>query len=309
MYTKPEDKMWQEQYDRWVNHMKPDEHFGLEFDKTPRPLIQKLGLHITDRKGVKEIKTSDPEYYGLAPWVSDDMAEIALTMKVHKKYTLDSLKKLNPRHSEEELVGLLEKLAEVGVVEYKFENEWAATGERMYQLPPFIVGSGEYVGMRRDMTAKHPEGIMMFDRMAFDTLKGVTQLVPPGGGGMAMHVVPVESAIPAKSHAVDSERLSRWLDKYEVYAALPCVCRMSKEVIDEGAGDDYEDICIAVGEMARYCVETKRGHYINYDQASPVFHRHNRHYRHALGSVSVSVITLPLLPWLFSYFTPKLFSR
>ena len=73
MYTKPEDKMWQEQYDRWVNHMKPDEHFGLEFDKTPRPLIQKLGLHITDRKGVKEIKTSDPEYYGLAPWVSDDM--------------------------------------------------------------------------------------------------------------------------------------------------------------------------------------------------------------------------------------------
>lgn len=101
MFTKHTDEMWQEQYDRWVNSMRPDTKFGVEFDKEPRELIQKLGLHITDRKFVKEIKTSDAEYYGMAPWVSDEMAEVALTMTVHKVYRVDELLKMNPKHSRE----------------------------------------------------------------------------------------------------------------------------------------------------------------------------------------------------------------
>ena len=273
MFTKHTDEMWQEQYDRWVNQMRPDLKFGTKFDEKPRELIQKLGLHITDRKFVKEIKVTDAEYYGMAPWVTDEMAEIALTMKVHKVYKVDEILKMNPKHTREHLVELLEELCQIGIVEYKFENDYSATGEKMYSLPPYIVGSGEYMGMKKSMVEKDPTAAMIFDRMAFEPLKGFTQFVPPGGAGMAMHVVPVEKAIPAKSESVSHEHLSYWLDKYDLYATIPCVCRMSKEIIDEGAGEDYEDMCIAVGAMAKFCVDTGRGHYVTYDEVMDILKR------------------------------------
>lgn len=143
----------------------------------------------------------------------------------------------------------------------------------MYSLPPFIVGSGEYMGMKKSMVEKTPEAIMLFDRMAFQPLSGLTQMVPPGGAGMAMHVIPVEQAIPAKAESVDSEHLSYWLKKYTTFTALPCVCRMSKEVLDEGDGEDPEDMCLAVGDMARYSVETGRGRYITYDEAMEIIYK------------------------------------
>lgn len=273
MFTKHTDPMWQQEYETWVNGIRPDTKFGTKFDEQPRELIQKLALHITDRKFVKEIKTSDAEYYGMAPWVTDEMAEVALTMKVHKVYKVDEILKMNKKHTREHLVEILEELCQVGVVEYKFENDINATGEKMYALPPYIVGSGEYMGMKKSMVEKEPTAAMLFDRMAFEPLKGFTQFVPPGGSGMAMHVVPVEKAIPAQSNSVSHEHLSYWLNKYEIYATVPCVCRMSKEIIDEGAGEDYEDMCIAVGSMARYAVETHRGHYITYDEVMEILQR------------------------------------
>ena len=273
MFTKHTDPMWQQEYETWVNGIRPDTKFGTKFDEQPRELIQKLALHITDRKFVKEIKTSDAEYYGMAPWVTDEMAEVALTMKVHKVYKVDEILKMNKKHTREHLVEILEELCQVGIVEYKFENDINATGEKMYSLPPYIVGSGEYMGMKKSMVEKEPTAAMLFDRMAFEPLKGFTQFVPPGGSGMAMHVVPVEKAIPAQSNSVSHEHLSHWLNKYEIFATVPCVCRMSKEIIDEGAGEDYEDMCIAVGSMARYAVETHRGHYITYDEVMEILQR------------------------------------
>ena len=273
MFTKHTDPMWQQEYETWVNGIRPDTKFGTKFDEQPRELIQKLALHITDRKFVKEIKTSDAEYYGMAPWVTDEMAEVALTMKVHKVYKVDEILKMNKKHTREHLEEILEELCQVGIVEYKFENDINATGEKMYALPPYIVGSGEYMGMKKSMVEKEPTAAMLFDRMAFEPLKGFTQFVPPGGSGMAMHVVPVEKAIPAQSNSVSHEHLSYWLNKYEIYATVPCVCRMSKEIIDEGAGEDYEDMCIAVGSMARYAVETHRGHYITYDEVMEILQR------------------------------------
>lgn len=53
-----------------------------------RELILKLGQKITDRIGHK-VTVEDPEYYGLACVVTDEMAEIALKMKVRKPMTLD----------------------------------------------------------------------------------------------------------------------------------------------------------------------------------------------------------------------------
>ena len=262
--TRYGDKMWQEQYDKWTT-MKPD----IEFAKEARPLIQKLALHITDRKFVKEIKTSDAEYYGLDPWVTDEMAEVALKMKIHRYYTIAELEKLNKRPFSE-LKPIFDRLVQVGVCDF----EETKTEGRKYAVPPFIVGSGEYMGMKQSMVDEHVESTYIFDRMAFEPLVGLTQMIPPGGAGLAMHVVPVEQAIAHETQSVSSEHLSYWMKKYaDKFAVMPCVCRMSHETIDEGSGEDYNDMCIATSVLADYAVESGRGRYISYDEAMEIINR------------------------------------
>lgn len=41
-------------------------------------------------------------------------------------------------------------------------------------------------------------------------------MVPLGGAGIGMHVIPVEQAIPATQQSVSVEHISYWLKKYEI---------------------------------------------------------------------------------------------
>ena len=41
----------------------------------------------------------------------------------------------------------------------------------------------------------HPDVASFFERMTYIPLEGITQMVPPGGAGVGMHVIPVEKAI------------------------------------------------------------------------------------------------------------------
>ena len=95
-----------------------------------RELILKLGQKITDRIGHK-VTVEDPEYYGLACVVTDEMAEIALKMGVRKPKTLDQMVKLTgieKKHLEE----VLQQMAVNGVIEYNWENP---QHEKQYVLP------------------------------------------------------------------------------------------------------------------------------------------------------------------------------
>lgn len=61
-------------------------------NEPPRELILQLGQMITDRIGHK-VTVEDPEYWGLAGIVTDEMAEVALKMKVRKPKTFPELLK------------------------------------------------------------------------------------------------------------------------------------------------------------------------------------------------------------------------
>ena len=76
----------------------------------PREKILRLGAMITDRMGAK-ITGNDPEYWGLAGVVTDEMADVALKMKVRKPKTTAQIAALTGK-SEEELEKLLEPLPE-----------------------------------------------------------------------------------------------------------------------------------------------------------------------------------------------------
>jgi NADPH-dependent glutamate synthase beta subunit-like oxidoreductase/Fe-S-cluster-containing hydrogenase component 2 len=129
--------------------------------------------------------------------------------------------------------------------------------------------------MNADILEEHPEMGRFFERMSRLPLEKVTPMVPPGGAGIGMHVIPVEKAISMENNSISIEHISHWLEKYEgKYAASPCSCRRSRTTYDEGCADDPADWCIAVGDMADYVVETnKGGRYITKEEALEIIQK------------------------------------
>ncbi len=238
-----------------------------------REPIAKLGKMVTNRipvvLGLEKLTKEDPEYWGLATLLTDEQAEVALKMKRRVPRTLDDMVRLTGMeraHVEK----IMEDMSRLGVVEYNWENE---KHEKQYILPMFVPGSAEFTNMNAKLLEEHPEMGRFFERMSFLPLTKVTPMVPPGGAGIGMHVIPVEKAIEMENTSVPVEHISHWLDKYDgKYAKSPCSCRRSRKTFDEGCADDPEGWCIAVGDMADYVVETEKGgEYITREEALDIF--------------------------------------
>lgn len=252
---------------------------GKEEFKNPHPElpvrepILKLGKMITDRVPIKlgfeKLTADSPEYWGLAPICTDEQANIASKMGVRKPKTLKQMVQITGM-DEKELEKQLEQMSFNGLLEYNWENP---QHEKQYVLPMFVPGSAEFTNMNSTVLEEHPEMGRFFERMSRLPLEKITPMVPPGGAGIGMHVIPVEKAIDMNNEAISLEKISYWLDKYDgKYAASPCSCRKSRKTYDEGCADDPEDWCIAVGDMADYVVETgKGGHYITKEEALEIF--------------------------------------
>ena len=137
----------------------------------------------------------------------------------------------------------------------------------------YVPGSAEFMVMNKEQVEKHTEVADFFENMSRLPLEKVTPMVPLGGAGIGMHVIPVEKAIEMENESVDLEHISYWLSKYEgKYAASPCSCRRSRLTHDEGCADDPEGWCVAVGDMADYVVETQKdGRYISKEEALDIF--------------------------------------
>ena len=244
----------------------------------PREKIVKLGRMITDRVPAKlgGVTGNDPEYWGLAGLVTDEMADVALKMGVRKPKTFVQLQKLTGLETEK-LEKLLADMSLIGLLEYNWENLDGKnpSHEKRWILPQFVPGSAEFFNMRMEQIEEHPEVASFFERMTFLPLEKITPMVPPGGAGIGMHVIPVEKAIETENQTAGVEHISHWLKKYEgKYAASPCSCRASRAKLGEGCGDDPEGWCIAVGDMADYVVETgKGGRYITYDEVMEILQK------------------------------------
>ncbi|MDO4650157.1 MAG: FAD-dependent oxidoreductase [Eubacteriales bacterium] len=240
-----------------------------------REPIMKLGKMITDRipqkLGMKKITVDDPEYWAVARLCTDEEAEFVIKNfgKIRTPKTFAQLKKSSGL-SDEKLTEILEHISYTGLVEWNYEND---AHEKQWVLPMFVPGSGEFSNMNKDLIDEHPELGMFFEHMTRLPLEKVTKIVPPGGAGIGMHVIPVEKAIEMENKSIDIEHISHWLEKYEgKYAASPCSCRRSRKTYDEGCGDVEDDWCIAVGDMADYVVETnKGGRYITKEEALAIF--------------------------------------
>ena len=214
-------------YNEW-----PANHKG---DKNPSPKIIALGKRITDVAGhmIGGVTAEDPEYWGLAEIITEEMAEVGLTMKRRAHYTFDQLCEMNKdkvaEKGKEGFQKLLDEMSYIGLLEYDYGYHYDHNGrtapqsERRYTLPMFVPGSAELFNMEEipgdvkgnPRLEQHPDVASFFERMTYIPLEGITQMVPPGGAGVGMHVIPVEKAISMENEAIDIEKLSYWLSKYE----------------------------------------------------------------------------------------------
>ena len=272
-------------------------------DKNPNPKLLKFVRKVTDRvPGKIKMTTDAPEYWGLACIFEDEMdattREAALDLlldmlpkkmlkvREHRTYALlhqwNAEKHYTP--DDKSFDDLLDKLAYLGVLEYDYGDKYTKDGpvpgttynreDRIYWVPLFVPGSAEYSNMNTELMDRHPELGMFFERMTFLPLEKITPMIPMGGAGIGMHVIPVEKAIKMENQSIDIEHISYWLKRYEGHiAAGICSCRYGRKKLDEGCADDYRDWCLGVGDMAEYLVETNRGHYVTYDEAIEILKR------------------------------------
>ena len=275
-------------------------HMG---DKNPNPKLIKFVRHVTDRiPGKIKMTTDAPEYWGLACIFEDEMdpitreasLDLLLDMlpgspfRVRKHWTRAALHEMNrQKHyasTEADFDALLDKLAYFGMLEYDYGDKYTDDGpvpgttyerkDRVYWVPMFVPGSAEYTNMNTDLMDRHPELAMFFERMTFLPLEKITPMIPMGGSGIGMHVIPVEKAISMENETASIEHISYWLKKYEGHLGVGiCSCRYGRKKLDEGCADDYRDWCIGVGDMADYLAETGRGHYITYEECMKILRK------------------------------------
>jgi NADPH-dependent glutamate synthase beta subunit-like oxidoreductase len=240
-------------------------------------IIQLAGM-ITDRMAAKLTHTigpDDPEVWCLDEVLTKQEAKMMLSFK--KPRVSLQLAEIAQRNglTEEEAQKVLDHLCWTGCVETNREN---ADAHIQYDVPIFVPGIAEFMVMNDELMKQHPNIATFFNLMTQMPLEGITPMVPLGGAGIGMHVIPVEKAIESTNDSVSMEHISHWLDKYEGKLSIGvCTCRRQQTLRGEGDGSVEQECCIGLGDLAEWCVNTGRGHYITKEEALEVCERGERH--------------------------------
>ena len=256
-------------------------------DSEKEQLVLKLAKLITDRyvkKLTNKINNRDPEYWMLDHVLTKEQVKFLLNFKKTRvPYTIAELAQMN-NMSEEDTTKMVHELRYLGIIEQNRRKDAEKTLQ--YELPIFVPGSAEFMMMQESVTDKYPEMATFFNLMTQLPLAGITQMVPPGGAGIGMHVIPVEKAISMENQSVPVEHLSRWIDMYDKYGISECSCRKQQAMRGEGSGEIRGDYCIGMGDMAEYMDDRGIGHYITKEEVYEILERAERHgYVHQITNI------------------------
>ena len=256
-------------------------------DPEKEKMVLKLAYMITDRyikRYTRKLNNRDPEYWALDHILSKKEVAFLLSFKkTRKPYTPEELARMN-KMSVEKTRKMLDRLCWIGIVEMVRREE--EPHDKMYNLPIFVPGSAEFMMMNDKLTDKFPEMATFFNLMTQLPLAGITQMVPPGGAGIGMHVIPVEKAIEAENTSVSIEHISHWLKKYDKISVGICTCRKQQRIRGEGSGEIEGEYCMGLGDLAEYSVDRGMGRYITYDEAIEILKRAERHgYVHQVTNI------------------------
>lgn len=233
-----------------------------------RPKIVKLARMIGGVPGMmNKIDENAPEYYALACVVTDDQADVAVCAGLRKPRTMEYLAKKCGK-SLEETTRLAHELADEGV--FTIWTDRTDGLERCY-VEIFAPGTLERMVGNREQLAKHPEIGRAFDEYTGKTGASLATTIPMGSS--LMRVVPIQSSIDGNPQAVDFEKLSYYLDKYDVYSVSDCSCRASRRIMGEGCGHLEQDMCLHLGPAAEYYADTGKARYVTKEEALEIIKR------------------------------------
>ena len=243
-------------------------------DPEKKKLVKKLALMITDnipRKLPGGMKENHMDFWILDRLLTKEEVKFMLSFK-KRRFGLTT-KELAERNglSEEETQKIIDHLLWIGILEQNRDN---ADQHIQYWVPKWVVGSGEYMVEHPTLPDEHPEVATMFNLAPQEPLELAAKLVPPGGAGIGMHVIPVEQAIDSSVRSESVEHLSHWLNKYDKFCTMVCACRKAQRIRGEGVGDIEGQMCIGVGDIAEFLVESgKDAHYVTREEVIEILKR------------------------------------
>ncbi|MBQ9227210.1 MAG: FAD-dependent oxidoreductase [Eubacterium sp.] len=243
-------------------------------DPEKKKLVMKLALMITDnipRKLPGGMKENHMDFWILDRLLTKEEVKFMLSFKKRRvPLRIGELAKRN-NMSVEEAQKIVDHILWIGLLEQNRENP---DRERQFLIPKWVVGSGEYMVEHKTLPDTNPEVATMFNLAPQEPLELASKLIPPGGAGIGMHVIPVEKAIEHESTSVSVEHLSHWLNKYDKFCSMVCACRKAQRIRGEGVGDIEGHMCIALGDMAEFLVESgKDARYITREEALEIILR------------------------------------
>lgn len=256
-------------------------------DPEKKEIVMKLARMCTDnipRKMPGGMHENHMDFWILDRMLTKEEAKFMLSFKkLRTGYTTTELSKMNHMPIDK-TQAMIDHLLWIGILEQNRDNP---DQHIQYWVPKWVVGNGEYMMEHPTLADDHPEVATMFNYAPQEPLEWAAKMVPPGGAGLGMHVIPVEKAIDPSSRSVDTEHLSHWLDKYDKFCTMVCACRKAQRIRGEGVGDIEGYMCIGVGDIAEFLVESgKDAHYITRDQAKEIIERAERKgYVHEITNV------------------------
>lgn len=188
--------------------------------------------------------------------MAEDILDICLTMKKRVPLTFAQLAEKNPRFDKKYLEKALQAVSESGLVEYHWENLYGKNPnhEKRWVLDMFVPGSAEIMMIDPVHADMFPETADFFERMAYLPLAGLTEQVPPGGAGIGMHVIPVESVKKPERNepAIDKTKTLTMCDdrvtftEEQIKSEASCCLSCGRSIVDPNK-------CIGCGICTTKC--------------------------------------------------------
>lgn len=206
-----------------------------------------------------------PEYLILEPVVTDDMADVCMTMAIRERVTAEEAAKRSCK-SVDETHNLLLQLADAGVC---FVN--TINGKDTFWYDTWVPGIMEMMVNHPTNPKKFPQIAEAFE--AYGRVRGAgTAGMSPVGVGL-MRVIPIEKAIDGNSHRASYEEISKHIEEHNIFSVSNCSCRTAREIMGEGCGHLKEDMCIQMGHAAEYYIRTGRGREVKKEEVYEILRR------------------------------------
>ena len=231
-----------------------------------RASILKLATKISLECGTYTgITPNDPEYKILDPVVTDEMAEIAMGLKVRKYVTAEQVAK-KVKKPLERVKEVLDELAYIGVCRCNLKD-----GVDKYFLPIWVPGIMEMMVGNRELCERYPVIAECFEEYTRRRIAPLAPFIPVGQG--MMRVIPVEMAIKNDAHKGTYEEIHEIVENAWCIAVTDCSCRRTRRLMGEGCGHLEKDVCIFFNESGEYQIRAGHGRKIDKEECYEILKR------------------------------------